>query len=109
MPPAHTISQSHSSDDSSTDHFRIRLARADDCSAIHCLIVLLAVDSNMLEKVKTTPEQLRKDGFGDGHSPRFNAIVIERYDHTGLYYFVFLDKNNLSIFFVVQVLIHSTL
>lgn len=100
MPPAHTISQSRSSDDSSADHFRIRLARADDCMAIHRLIVLLAIDSDMLEKVKTTPEQLRKDGFGDDHSPRFSALVIERYDQTGLCcYFVLLDKNNALIYF----------
>lgn len=86
MPPAHTISQSRSSDDTSDDHFRIRFARADDCAAIHRLIVLLAIDSDMLEKVKTTPEQLKKDGFEDGHSPRFSALVIERYDQTGSYF-----------------------
>lgn len=83
MPPAHTISQqSRSSAEPSSDHFCIRLARAEDFTSVHKLIVMLAIDSEMVEKVKTTSDQLKKDFL----KSRFSALVVERFDQHGLYF-----------------------
>lgn len=104
MPPAHTISQqSLSSDEFSTDHFCIRFARAEDFAAIHKLIVMLAIDSEMAEKVKTTPEQLKQDFL---HS-RFSALVIERLDQTGLLYLFYKTLSIVTYYFQALCMISS--
>jgi len=54
----------------------VRAARADDCEAIHRMLVALAIYERAPDAVKVTPEALRRDGFGA--SPRYEAIVAER-------------------------------
>ncbi len=54
----------------------VRPARAEDCEALHAMLVALAVYEREPDAVKATPETLRRDGFGA--TPRFEAIVAER-------------------------------
>jgi GNAT superfamily N-acetyltransferase len=54
----------------------IRLARAEDCEAIHAMLVALAVYERAPDAVKVTPDALRRDGFGP--TPRYEAIIAER-------------------------------
>ena len=54
----------------------IRPARAEDCEAIHAMLVALAVYERAPDAVKVTPDALRRDGFGP--TPRYEAIIAER-------------------------------
>ena len=54
----------------------VRPATAEDCEALHAMLVALAVYEREPDAVKVTPEGLRRDGFGP--TPRFEAIVAER-------------------------------
>jgi GNAT superfamily N-acetyltransferase len=54
----------------------IRPARAEDCEAIHAMLVALAIYERAPDAVQVTPEALRRDGFGP--TPRYEAIIAER-------------------------------
>lgn len=54
----------------------VRPARAEDCEAIHEMLVALAIYERAPDAVKVTPEALRRDGFGA--SARYEAIIAER-------------------------------
>jgi len=61
---------------SDTQHpWRIRTATEDDVPAIYRLIRELAEYERALDRLENTPEQLRKDGFGD--APLFDCFVAE--------------------------------
>jgi GNAT superfamily N-acetyltransferase len=60
----------------SKDGTEIRSARAEDCEAIHAMLVALAVYERAPDAVKVTPDALRRDGFGP--TPRYEAIIAER-------------------------------
>ena len=53
----------------------IRCAKLNDCKAIHALIKELAILVKAEDRLKITPNQLEKDGFGS--SPNFKAFVAE--------------------------------
>ena len=58
------------------DATTVRFARAQDCEAIHAMLVALAVYERAPDAVHVTPEALRRDGFGP--VPLFECIVAER-------------------------------
>ncbi|MGE0659584.1 MAG: N-acetyltransferase family protein [Reyranellaceae bacterium] len=60
----------------SKDGVSVRAARAEDCGALHAMLVALAVYEREPDAVKATPETLRRDGFGP--RPHFEAIIAER-------------------------------
>ena len=64
----------------STPKFVVRDARPEDCTAIYQMIYDLSVYEKMPEKVTITAETLKFDGFGQGHPPRFYALVVEKVD-----------------------------
>jgi GNAT superfamily N-acetyltransferase len=53
----------------------------DDVQAIHSLIVELAIYEREPDAVKTTPEQLIQDGFGE--NPVFHVFVVEHANVNG--------------------------
>ena len=53
----------------------IRFANSDDCQDIYNLILELAIFEKAEDQVEITPEQLKKDGFGN--KPLFECIVAE--------------------------------
>lgn len=54
----------------------------DDVNAIHQLIIELAVYEKEPEAVKTTPEQLLEDGFGE--NPFYQVFVAESSRPSGM-------------------------
>lgn len=73
--------------------FVVREARPADCESILELITELAVYEKMPDQVELTAEQLREDGFGKGHAPRFHAIVVEKVENKHIIAFsIFVEK-----------------
>lgn len=71
----------------------VREARPADCESILALITELAVYEKMPDQVELTADQLREDGFGQGHAPRFQALVVEKVDNKQIIAFsIFIDK-----------------
>lgn len=60
-----------------TNRYLVRNARDTDCAQIVLLIKQLAVYEKMPNEVCIDADQLRFDGFGEGHPPRFHAVVCE--------------------------------
>lgn len=54
-------------------NIEIRLANSNDCKGIFDLIKELAIYVKAEDRLKTTPDQLKNDGFGP--SPLFKAFV----------------------------------
>jgi ribosomal protein S18 acetylase RimI-like enzyme len=54
---------------------RIRPATIDDAEAIHAAILGIAEAVNELHKVKSTPDDMRRFGFGP--NPAFDALIAE--------------------------------
>lgn len=65
------------SDSKMSFKFVLRDARPEDCEAIFQMIYDLAIYEKMGERVAITAETLREDAFGDGHPPRFHALVVQ--------------------------------
>jgi GNAT superfamily N-acetyltransferase len=53
----------------------IRAATADDAALIRCLIDELAYFEKKLEQVRTTEEDIARDGFGE--NPEFRTLIAE--------------------------------
>lgn len=61
----------------------IRPARSDDCEAMMQMIRALAEYQGVSDRVATSTETLRRDGFGT--SPRYEALIAERHgEYVGL-------------------------
>jgi predicted N-acetyltransferase YhbS len=61
----------------------IRPAIADDCEAMMQMIRALAEYQGVSDRVATTTETLRRDGFGQ--SPKYEALIAERHgEYVGL-------------------------
>lgn len=69
-----------------------------DVDHIHRLIVELAVYEREPEAVKTTPQQLLEDGFGD--HPFFHSYVVDRIDHESTLMFSPIEIAS-SVYFLV--------
>jgi GNAT superfamily N-acetyltransferase len=65
----HPLDQSHTS---------IRTARIEDCDIIMDMIRALATFQGVPDRVATSAERLREDGFGS--APKFEALIAERDD-----------------------------
>lgn len=75
--------------------YLLRDARPEDCESIHRMIIELATHEKVPESVTITPEQLRKDAFGQGEhrAPLFRAVVVEKIDDGELIgYAMFYEK-----------------
>lgn len=73
--------------------FVVREARVEDCEQICEMVHELAAHEGAPEQVVVTVDQLREDGFGTGHHPRFYSFVVERVADGGLIGFtVFVEK-----------------
>ena len=55
---------------------QIRWANKEDMSAVHALIVELAVYEKEPKEVETTIKELQADGFGP--EPKFECLVLEK-------------------------------
>ena len=53
----------------------IRQATVEDAALLHAAIVKLAQHMGALERVRSTPDDLRRHGFGD--RPAFEALIAE--------------------------------
>jgi GNAT superfamily N-acetyltransferase len=60
---------------SSHDHLRIRLATIGDAEIIHSAMIGIATIMGEREKVVSTPDDIRRYGFGD--RPAFEALLAE--------------------------------
>lgn len=56
--------------------FKVRKAVKEDCKEIMAMIMELAIFEKMPEQVKTTEEQLIKDGF-ESEPPCFRSLIAE--------------------------------
>lgn len=54
----------------------IRPANPDDAPAIHAMVVDLARDTGKLDLVTSTPDDIRRDGFGA--APSFKSLIAVR-------------------------------
>ncbi|NGO53659.1 GNAT family N-acetyltransferase [Allomesorhizobium camelthorni] len=59
----------------SRDHISIRPATIDDAETIHAAILGIAEAVDELHKVKSTPNDIRRFGFGP--NPAFEALIAE--------------------------------
>lgn len=55
--------------------FTIRLATPDDAKAIHAGLLGIGETVNEIHKIKSTPDDLRRYGFGD--TPAFTTLIAE--------------------------------
>ena len=53
----------------------IRAAAIDDAEAIHAMLLKLATHVGDIDEVKSTPDDLRRHGFGD--DPAFDCLIAE--------------------------------
>ncbi len=57
-------------------HTSIRPARVEDCDAMMDMIHALAAFQGVADRISTTSDRLRQDGFGS--NPKFEAFIAER-------------------------------
>ncbi|XP_074604070.1 uncharacterized protein LOC141857470 [Brevipalpus obovatus] len=58
--------------------YKIRPASSEDCGSIHEQMRQLAEFEKLSDKFKLSLNEFIEDGFGDGHSPYFYALVAEK-------------------------------
>uniref|UniRef100_A0AAZ3QW30 Uncharacterized protein n=1 Tax=Oncorhynchus tshawytscha TaxID=74940 RepID=A0AAZ3QW30_ONCTS len=56
-------------------HFKVRAAAKEDCKEISRMIMELAVYENMADQVKTSHEDLKRDGFSP--NPFYECLIAE--------------------------------
>jgi predicted N-acetyltransferase YhbS len=86
----------------------IRQARPDDCDAMMEMIRSLAAFQGVADRVSTTAETLRRDGFGS--SPKFEALIAERDgDYVGLAMFqpVYLSWEGTSVLQITDMFVSA--
>jgi ribosomal protein S18 acetylase RimI-like enzyme len=57
------------------DEIVIRMARAEDAEEIHRCLLVLGAHIGELEKIRSTPDDLRRYGFGS--DPAFECVIAE--------------------------------